>query len=46
MWALTHAWYGDRLDPAYRPATVEHLQGMLDAIGLTGPFWQLTPANS
>lgn len=41
MWPLTRAWYGDRLAADYRPATVEHLQGLLDAVGLTGEFWQL-----
>ena len=35
------AWYGDRLSPDYRPATVEHLQGLLTTAGLTDPFWRL-----
>lgn len=42
MWELTRGWYADRLDPEYRPATVAHLQGLLDAVGLTGEFWRLT----
>ena len=42
MWPLTRAWYGDRLAADYRPAPVEHLQGLLRAAGLTEPFWSLT----
>jgi hypothetical protein len=39
--ALAHAWYSDRLDPAWRPHTLEQNQGILDRLGLTGEFWQL-----
>ena len=42
MWELTLGWYGDRLDPAWSPPTVDYLQGLLYAVGLTDPFWQLT----
>ena len=42
MLPLTQAWYGNRLDPGYRPASVEHLQGLLHDAGLTDPFWSLT----
>ena len=42
LWPLTIAWYGDRLSPDYRPATVEHLQGLLTSAGLTTGFWSLT----
>jgi hypothetical protein len=35
-------WYGDRLDPGWRPRTAEQSQAILDAVGLTGPFWRLT----
>ena len=38
---LGQAWYGDRLDAAWRPRTRERSQAILDAAGLTGPFWQL-----
>jgi len=34
-------WYGDRLDPQYEPHTREHNQALLEACGLTGPFWAL-----
>ena len=39
---LATAWYGDRLDADWRPRTVEQSQAILDAVGLTGPFWRLT----
>ena len=42
MWELTLGWYSDRLDPTWSPPTVHHLQGLLDAVGLTDPFWRLT----
>lgn len=38
---LAYAWWGDRLDPAWRPHTREHNQAILDGLGLTGPFWHL-----
>jgi hypothetical protein len=41
MWPLTEAWYGDRLAADWRPASVDRLQPLLDAAGLTGGFWQL-----
>jgi hypothetical protein len=38
---LAYAWWGDRLDPAWRPHTREHNQAILDRLGLTGAFWDL-----
>lgn len=38
---LAHAWWGDRLSPGWTPHTREHNQGVLDRLGLVGPFWQL-----
>ena len=38
---LARAWWGDRLDPDWRPHTREQNQAILDAVGLTGPFWRL-----
>ena len=38
---LANAWWGDRLDPHWRPHTREQNQGILDRLGLTGPFWRL-----
>ena len=39
---LAREWYGDRLNPEWRPRAVEDSQRILDDVGLTGPFWQLT----
>ena len=38
---LAAAWYGDRLDPSWRPRTVAQSQAILDDLGLVGPFWRL-----
>ena len=38
---LAHDWWGDRLDPDWLPHTLEQNQAILDAVGLTGPFWRL-----
>ena len=38
---LARRWYGDRLDPAWRPRPVEESQRILDAVGLSGDFWRL-----
>ncbi len=39
--ALARDWYGDRLDPGWRPRTLEQSQAILDRHGLTGEFWRL-----
>ncbi len=36
---LADAWWGDRLDPDWRPRTRERNQATLDGLGLSGPFW-------
>jgi hypothetical protein len=38
---LAHAWWWDRLDPAWLPHDREQNQRLLDALGLTGEFWRL-----
>jgi hypothetical protein len=38
---LGHAWYSDRLDPDWRPHTLEQNQATLDGLGLSGDFWRL-----
>ncbi len=38
---LAAAWWADRLAPDWRPHTIEQNQAILDAVGLTGPFWRL-----
>ena len=41
LWRLAAAWYGDRLDPDWRPRSVAQSQRILDAAGLQGAFWRL-----
>jgi hypothetical protein len=43
MWPLSQAWYGDRLDEPFQPKTVDQLQALLTAVGLTDDFWKLQP---
>ena len=38
---LAQAWWGDRLEPDWRPHTLEQNQAILDGLGLTGEFWRL-----
>ena len=38
---LAEAWWGDRLDPDWRPHTREQNQAILTRLGLTGRFWRL-----
>ncbi len=38
---LARRWYGDRLEPGWRPRTREQSQAILDEVGLTGDFWRL-----
>jgi hypothetical protein len=38
---LAHAWWGDRLDPAWQPHNRDQNQAILDDVGLTGEFWRL-----
>ena len=38
---LARRWYGDRLDPDWRPRTRDQSQAILTEVGLTGPFWEL-----
>lgn len=43
MWPLTAGWYGDRLAERFQPKSVDQLQQLLTAAGLTSDFWQLRP---
>ena len=38
---LAYAWWGDRLDPDWRPHTRAQNQAILDRLGLVGSFWDL-----
>jgi len=40
--ALARRWYGDRLDPGWRPRSAEASQAILADAGLTGGFWALS----
>jgi hypothetical protein len=39
--ALAERWYGNRLADDWRPRTLAESQAILDAVGLTDPFWRL-----
>jgi hypothetical protein len=41
LMALARGWYGDRLDPGWRPRTLEASQRVLARAGLAGDFWRL-----
>ncbi len=38
---LAHGWWGDRLDPDWRPHTRDQNQAILEGVGLTDAFWLL-----
>ena len=38
---LAQAWYGDRLDPEWRPRSAGESQRILEDCGLSGEFWRL-----
>jgi hypothetical protein len=40
-WQLAQAWYGSKIDPAWRRFTVDEAEGLLANLGLKGPFWSL-----
>ena len=42
LWELARRWYGDRLDPDWRPRSIAESQRILDEVGLTGEFWRLS----
>jgi hypothetical protein len=39
--ALAHRWWGDRLDPDWRPHSRQQNQAILTGVGLTDDFWRL-----
>lgn len=41
VWDLAKVWYGDRLDPDFRPHTRSHNQALLAERGFAGEFWNL-----
>jgi len=40
VWALSQAWYGNRISPSYRGRTQEEARRVFAEVGLTSPFWQ------
>lgn len=38
---LAARWYGDRLDPGWRPRSTAESQRIFSELGLTGDFWRL-----
>ena len=38
---LATRWWSSRLDPDWRPRTVEESQAILDGLGLVSEFWRL-----
>jgi len=38
---LARTWWWTRLDPGWRPRTLEESQAILEALELTGELWQL-----
>ena len=39
IWALSQAWYDDRLSKDYEGRTAIAAEAIFTAVGLTGPFW-------
>ncbi len=44
LWELAVRWYDDRLQFDWYRRTVAERQAILDEVGLTGDFWNLSPA--
>ena len=40
VWALSLAWYGDRMKPDFRGRTVEQAVELFNRAGLTSDFWR------
>ena len=40
-WKLAKLWYGDRLDPHWRPMTASQAQSVFAQVELVGDFWKL-----
>ncbi len=45
LWELGRRWYGDRLQFDWRRRTLAERQAILDAVGLTGDFWDLSASR-
>ena len=40
VWALSQAWYSDRMDPDFRGRTIEQAMTIFSRLGLTSEFWR------
>jgi hypothetical protein len=40
-WQLAQGWYGRKLAPGWRRATLDEAETLLARLGLTGEFWGL-----
>ena len=42
LWELARRWFDDRLEFDWRRRTVTERQSILNGVGLTGEFWDLS----
>jgi hypothetical protein len=40
-WKLAQLWYGNRLDPQWRPKSALEAESVFREVGLVGEFWKL-----
>ena len=40
-WRLAQEWYADRLDPKWKPKTLDEARVAFTRLGLRGDFWDL-----
>ena len=40
-WKLVQLWYGDRLNPGWRPKSAAEAEKVFAEVGLVGEFWKL-----
>jgi len=45
VWALSQAWYGNRLSPDYHGRTREQVRAIFEGLGLRGAFWEVSLAS-
>jgi hypothetical protein len=41
VWALSQAWYGNRMDPAFRGRTPAEIETLFASVGLEDAFWRV-----
>ena len=41
LWELSQRWYHNRMSPEYHGRTVEQVQEIFKAVGLTSEFWRV-----